>query len=394
MQIKEVSTAKDIREFIKLPIHLYKKDPHWIRPIDADIEEVFDLKKNKFFRHGACTRWILSDTNGKTIGRVAAFVDRKTAQNKNSLGQQLRTGGMGFFECIEDQSAANLLFETCKKWLIEKEMNSMEGPINFGTRDNWWGLLVEGHHIDPNYKMPYTKPYYQAYFEDFGFQIYFRQLTYGRKVNEPLQPAYKKQSEILFNNKRYSFKHLQKSKLDQFTEDFRIIYNKAWGNHAGAQKLSSLQAKTIMKSMKPILDPIVVYFAYYDEEPIAFFLNLPEVNQIIKRVPNGKLNWLGKLTFLYHKLLRTNKKLTGRAFGIVPEHQGKGVVAAIVEFSRIITQDKYHGRYMDYEMNWIGDFNLKMMKVAETIGDVVKIHHTYRVAFEDDLVIERCKEIK
>lgn len=392
MQVIEVKSKQDIEAFSKLPRELYKTDKHWIRPIDADVEEVFDEKKNKFFRHGICTRWLLKDGD-KVIGRVAAFVDRKTAKNKNSLGQQLHTGGMGFFECIENQGAANFLFDTCKNWLTENGMNSMEGPINFGSRDNWWGLLVEGHDLDPNYKMPYSKPYYQQYFEDYGFDIYFKQLTYGRKIMESLLPVYAQQAKKLFANKRYEFKHLKMSELPKFTEDFRTIYNKAWVNHAGAKEMTTLQAKTIMKSMKPIIDPIVVYFAYYDKEPIAFFLNIPEVNQTIKHIKHGKLDWRGKLIFLYHKLLRTNKKLTGRGFGIVPDQQGKGVVAGIVEYSRIIVQETHKGRYEGYEMNWIGDFNPKMIKVVETIGKVVKTHHTYRVAFEEDLVIERCKVI-
>ena len=92
--------------------------------------------------------------------------------------------------------------------------------------------------------------------------------------------------------------------------------------------------------------------------------------------------------------MKSNKKLTGRGFGIVPEHQGKGVVAGIVEYSRTIVQEKYRGRYNDYEMNWIGDFNPKMIKVVESIGEIVKTHHTYRIAFESDLIIERCKVIE
>jgi hypothetical protein len=393
LEIIEVKTAQDKKDFLHLPIRLYKNDKNWIRPIDADIEEVFDTDKNKFFRHGVCTRWIAKE-NGEVVGRVAAFIDKKTEKNKNSLGQQLHTGGMGFFESIDDKLLAFKLFETSKNWLESQEMNSMEGPINFGTRDNWWGLLVDGFEIEPNYKMPYTKPYYQEFFEDYGFQIYFRQLTYGRKAMAPLLPKYKEQADKIFLNKRYSFEHLKMNQLEKYTEDFRTIYNKAWVNHAGAKEMTSLQAKAIMKSMKPIIDPKTIFFAYYDGEPIAFFLNLPEVNQIIKHIKHGRLDWLGKLIFVWHKLLGTNKKLTGRGFGIVPEHQGKGVVQGIVEYSRIIVQDNLKGKYLDYEMNWIGDFNKKMIAVVETIGSPVKVHHTYRIAFDADLVIEKCPVIE
>ncbi len=392
MKIIEVTTDNQRKDFLMLPVQLYKNDEHWVRPLDVDINKVFDKKENKFFRHGECTRWILEDDKENIVGRVAVFINRKNEKSKNSKGQELHTGGMGFFECIKDKTAANLLFDTCKDWLQAKGMNSMDGPINFGERDNWWGLLVDGFNRPPNHLMPYTKPYYQAYFEDYGFQVYFKQFTYGRLVNEPLLPYYLRQAERLFNNPRYRFAKLEMKRLDDFAEDFRTIYNKAWVRHAGVKKMGSLQAKTLMKQMKPIVDPEIVYFAYYDNEPIAFFINLPDANQLLKHV-NGKLDLIGKLKALYHKKMRTCHKMVGRAFGIVPEHQGKGVVAAIVEYSRVVVQEEIRGRYIDYEMNWIGDFNPKMMNVAKDIGGIVKTHHTYRIIFDEKISFEYCKII-
>ncbi len=393
MKIIEIKEAKHIQEFIKFPVQLYKGDVHWIRPLDNDVEEVFDADKNKYFRHGECTRFILVDDQNKTIGRVAVFINRKTIKSKNSQGQDLRVGGMGFFECIDNKEAAFLLFDTCKNWLEERDINTMEGPINFGERDNWWGLLVDGFDIDPNYKMPYTKAYYQNLFEEYGFQVYFKQLTFARKVLAPLSDKYKEKADRIAKNPNYSFERLNQKNLEKYTEDFRTIYNKAWVKHKGVNEMSSLQAKTIMKQLKPIIDPDIIYFAYYEKEPIGFFLNLPEVNQYFKFM-NGKLDWLGKAKFMYHKLIGTNKKMVGRAFGIVPDHQGKGLEAAIVMFGRKIVQEEIKGRYIDYEMNWIGDFNPKMVNIAGTIGDIAKTHITYRKMLDDSLVFERCPDIE
>lgn len=393
MKFIEVTDIKLKKEFIQFPVRLYKNVENWIRPIDNDIEDVFDKKKNKFFRHGECIRWIVADDSGNTIGRVAAFIDRKNEKQKNSLKQEMHVGGMGFFESIEDEKVAIAIFYHCKNWLISKGMNAMDGPINFGERDNWWGLLIEGFDIEPNYKMPYTMPYYKAYFENYGFKEYFNQLTFGRKVLEPLHENIKLKSDRITKDPLYTFEQLDKKRIEKYTEDFRTIYNLAWVNHAGVKKMNSLQAKSIMKQMKPILDPDVILFAYYDKIPVGFFFNLPEVNQIIKYL-DGKLNWLGKLKFLYHKMIGTNKKLVGRGFGIVPDHQGKGVEAAIVEFSRQISHEQIRGRYIDYEMNWIGDFNPKMVRIAEQIGGIVKKHRTYRILFDDSIEFERCPEIK
>src|SRR5882762_215228 len=102
MHLHEVITAGDRTEFLQLPVRLYRNTTEWIRPLDTDIESVFDPEKNKTFRTGECIRWILKDDQGKTIGRIAAFKDQKT-MNK---GNDQPTGGIGFFECIDNQKAA------------------------------------------------------------------------------------------------------------------------------------------------------------------------------------------------------------------------------------------------------------------------------------------------
>ncbi|MDW8288789.1 MAG: hypothetical protein RMJ89_12020, partial [Flammeovirgaceae bacterium] len=156
MQLIEVQDKKHIRMFLDLPVKLYKGDKNWIRPLDKDIEEVFSPIKNKLFRQkGKAIRWILLDEQGECIGRVAAFVNPKTAYKNEQP-----TGGLGFFECIHDQNAANLLFDACIEWLKQQGMEAVDGPINFGDRDKWWGCLVDGF-TEPNYCMPYNHAYYR-----------------------------------------------------------------------------------------------------------------------------------------------------------------------------------------------------------------------------------------
>src|SRR5690606_11360416 len=103
LHIIEVTHADQARAFLELPLTIYRNDPHWIRPLDKDIEKVFDPEANKFFRHGVCKRWLLSDESGQVIGRIAAFINKKYKQSQP-------TGGIGFFECIDDQKAAHALF--------------------------------------------------------------------------------------------------------------------------------------------------------------------------------------------------------------------------------------------------------------------------------------------
>lgn len=383
MKLIEVTSDEHRKEFIRLPVRLYRDTPAWIRPLDKDIEQVFDEKKNKTFRHGQAIRWILQDDNGQTIGRVAAFVNRKTARKKNDQP----TGGLGFFECVNNRDAAFRLFDAARHWLTEQGMEAMDGPINFGERDKWWGLLVDGFEIEPNYNCNYNFPYYRDFFEDYGFQIYFRQFTFGRKVRDPFHPKLHEKAKKAMENPGYSFRHLELKNLDKYTEDFRQVYNKAWAGH-GVPEMSTLQAKNIMKQMKPIIDEKIIWFGYYEGEPVAFYINLPEVNQIFKHV-NGKLDLIGKLKFLYHKKMRTCKKMLGLVFGVAPEHQGKGLEGALVIATAEMVQVKYQ-QYDDLEMNWIGDFNPKMIRVVEQVGgDIVKTHHTYRKLFDETKEFKR-----
>ena len=374
IEVRDEQTAKD---FLMLPVHLYRNEKHWIRPLNKDINSVFDKDKNKYLRNGELIRWILNDDAGKVIGRIAAFINKKTVNKDNDQP----TGGMGFFECINDKKAAFALFDACKSWLEEKDIEAMDGPINFGDRDRWWGLLVKGFDIDPNYNCNYHFPYYQQLFEEYGFQTYFEQITFVRKVMDPLNPRLKEKAERLFQNPKYTFRHMRLKEIDKYTEYFQEIYNAAWASHPGVPQLSLKIAKHLMKQMKPIIDEKIMWFGFYEDKPIAFFIMLPEVNQIFKYV-NGKMDLIGKLKFAWHQWRKTNKKMFGMVFGIVPDHQGKGVEGAIIETVRLRVQGDYQ-RYSEFEMNWIGDFNVRMVHVAEQVGgDRGKIHKTYRYLFD------------
>ena len=384
MNFKEVLAKEDKREFLLFPLTLYKNLPQWIRPLDKDVENVFNPEKNKTYRHGECIRWVLKNDQGIVIGRVAAFIDQKTL-NK---GNDQPTGGLGFFECINDRQAAFALFDQCKNWIESKGAQAMDGPINFGSRDRWWGLLIDGYEREPNYQCNYNPPYYKDFFEAYGFKEYFKQLTFARKIIDPLSPKLAYKADLIAKDPDYEFRHLRKDEIGKLGEYLRTVYNKAWANRAENPEINSQQAALIVKQMKPILDEKLLYFGFYKGEPISFFLSLPEINQIFKHV-NGKLDWLGKVKFVWYQFRKINTKAFGILFGVVPEHQGKGADGAMILAARKVLQDEYK-RYDEYEMNWIGDFNPKMITVVEQVGGFVsKTHITYRKLFDESKPFRR-----
>lgn len=381
MNIIEVNSKKDKKDFIQIACSIYKNEKNWIRPLDKDINSVFNPKTNKAFRKGDVKRWILKNNN-ETIGRIAAFYSSKNDKEK------LRVGGCGFFECIDDKEAAKMLFDTAKHWLEKNGYNSMDGPINFGERDKWWGCLVEGFDIDPNYLQNYGKIYYQKLFENYGFQLLFRQLTFLKKVRTPLSEKLSLKAERALRDPNYNFKTLEKRNIQKYIRDFTKIYNDAWSKYPGVSKLELSQAKLLFAQLKPILDEKILWFAYHNNDPVGFFISIPEMNQIFKHV-DGKLDLFGKLkTFYYLKMKKSCKKMVGLVFGIVPKHQGKGVDGALIMASRETIQEKL--AYEDLELNWIPDFNKSMIRVAEQVHvKLGKIHHTYRYNFDRSIPVER-----
>jgi hypothetical protein len=390
MNIIEVSTKAHSKEFLQLPLRIYKDDKNWIRPLDADIETVFNTQKNKTFQHGICTRWILQNKEGETIGRVAAFIDFETMNKDN----EQPTGGMGFFECIDDQKAAFLLFDTCKNWLLQqgKDIAAMDGPINFGERDSWWGCLKDGFY-EPVYTMNYNPAYYNDFFTAYGFKDYFQQYTYHRELADKLAPSLDARAQRIIDNPDYEFKHLKFKEIDKYAEDFRTIYNKAWGKHAGGKELSSEQVLSLLKQMKPVIDEKIIWFGYHKGEAIAFYVQILDANQVIRHV-NGKMNWLGMLKFGYYKLFKKFDRVLGVVFGVVPDFQRKGVEMALMKaYSWVAHQPKYP--YKTIQMKWVGDFNPKMMRVVEIIGSkIYKTHITYRKLFDETKEFKRCPVIE
>ena len=382
MELFPVTDAALAKEFLQVPVVLYKNDPDFIRPLDKDINDVFDPKKNKAFRFGECTRWILKNENDELIGRIAAFVNKKY-KNK---GDEQKTGGIGFFECINSQQAADMLFDVAKSWLMQRGMEAMDGPINFGERDRWWGLVVRGFK-PPIYLMNYNPPYYKDLFENYGFKNFFNQICWALAVHTQLNEKFIEQAKKYNSLPEYAIAHIKKNNLKKFADDFCTVYNKAWAKHEGNKQLNKDVAYKMFQAMKPVMDEYLVWFVYKNNEPIAFWVNLPELNQIFKRF-NGRFGLVEKLRFLWLKRKGINNKFTGIVFGVVPEFHGKGIDYYMIMEGAKVIQTKTN--YTELELQWQGDFNPKILNISKNIGATEsRILTTYRYIFDRNKEFKR-----
>ncbi len=385
----EVNNKTHIKKFLNLPLSRYKTEKNWIRPLDEDIEKVFDKKKNKLLRNGKVIRWILLDRNEKPIGRIAAFYDPKTTKKEDQL-----TGGTGLFECINDPVAAKMLFDAARNWLRNEGMEAMDGPINFGTRDHFWGCLSEGFY-EPIYNMPYNPGYYNDLFKSYGFKDFYKQYTfYLPFIPGKMNPIVREKAERLKRDKAYQFRNYDKKEAANIPGWFMDIFNAAWSIFPGVMPMRKAQAVALFKTMKPVLDPKLIIFAFYNEKPIAFSLMLPDLFQIIKKF-NGKFHTLNKLRLIYHlRIMKTPTRAIGLLFGVIPEYQGKGVAEGMISFFED-TVKKGGLNYTDLELNWIAEYNHSMIKLCEQIGGTVrKTHITYRYLFDRNKPFTRARTFK
>ncbi len=394
--IFRVSSHEDIKNFHEVACKIYSDDKKWVTPLVGDIERVFCREYNTLFTDGGggdAQRWIVRDSQGELVGRIAAFYNRERA-----MVESQPTGGCGFFECIDDFDVSNLLFSTAKEWLESRGMEAMDGPINFGDRMMWWGVLADGFH-QPLYGMNYNPPYYTALFEEFGFQNYFNQHTYLR----PLEPeirmpqALESKASRLLENSDYKFKTFDKLNFRRMASDFREVYNRAWALFDGVRPLTVKDTDRMLVRYLPIIDSEVFTLAYYKSSPIGFFVSLPDLNQVISDF-KGKLTWINRLKMYYRLRRRKIDRLSGIVFGVVPEFRGLGVEAGLIrQFEQYVERKREQGKtiYKTLQMQWIGDFNPVMMRMCESYVRAVRFkrHITYRYLFDRTKIFERAPRI-
>lgn len=372
MIITEVTTSKHRKEFLDCAREIYKNDPYWVCPLDENIEAVFNPLKNNFHQHGHCTRWILHSDSGKLIGRIGAFIN-----NKKAYQYEQPTGGIGFFECINDQQAANLLFDTAKNWLQKLGMQAMDGPINFGENDSFWGLLVEGF-TSPSFGMNYHLPYYHQLFESYGFKTLYQQITNHLDINKPFPERFSKIAQWVAAKPGYRFEHLTVAGFDKFAADFIEIYNDAWRDF---ESFVPIRKETVMESfnkMKPIMDEKLIWFAYINDQPASFVVILPDANEFIKPL-KGKLGLLQKIQFAYYRW-KGARRMRAVVMGTKKSFQNHGLESAIfIKLKEYVLPLK---QYEELELSWVGDFNDKMLALHDATGSVFgKRHLTMRKVF-------------
>lgn len=365
IEVRPVLSKKDLHTFIMLPFRLYKDDPNWVPPLIADQKKFFDPKENGYYDHSEVILY-LAWQGSKAIGRISAQTN-----TQHNIEHKDKVGFFGFFECEDNQEAANALFAKAAEWNKSKGMDTVRGPMNFSVNEEC-GLLVDGFDTPPFIMMTHHLPYLEKLILNAGYakvKDLYAYLLENPKMPEKIVKA----AQYLMKKNSFTVRTLSRNKK-QMQKDIATIfeiYRKAWSYNWGAVPLTEGELHHLVKTLLPILDNDLVLIAEVNGVPAGFSLAMPNYNEVLK-VMNGKTNPI-TLIKAYFK----SKKITSArviTMGVIKEYQSRGidVVFHYHSFKNGIPKGITRG-----ELSWVLEDNVMMVREAEMVGAF--IYKTYRI---------------
>ncbi|MEM9829118.1 MAG: GNAT family N-acetyltransferase [Bacteroidota bacterium] len=352
MHTLKVQNTYSEQEFFQFPAQLYQGNTQWIQAMPYEVETTFNPEQNPMLENGDVCRWILQNYRGKTIGRIAAFIDRRSETD---------SGFLGFFECIEHEQAAIKLLGEGVYWLESQGIDEVNAPVNPNSLFLKSGLLTEGFDELPVYGSSYHPAYYQGFFEAFGFEKYFRQRTYQLDFQKlPLPKTVKEKASKMLNSEGFRIDRFSVEKLGQLAKDIVVVYNQTWGGQPFHHELSAQQIQHELEELEPWIDEGVFLLAYYHDQPVGFFFNLPNINYTRKQAGQGLFRKMREAYFRNRK----HRHLLSVLLGVIPEFRQRGVASALIK-SVMDFLSKHEVRYDKIEINRVSD-------------DQVAVHHLLR----------------
>ena len=353
---------------MQLPWQLeaYRNDPNWVPPILDELKKVLEKSRHPYHQH-ADSAYFIARKDGRVVGRITATVNR--AYNEF---QGTTIGHFGFFESVDDQEVARALLDTAADWLADRGMETVQGPFNFSTNDEFAspGILIDGFDTPPIMMMSHNPPYYQKLIESAGWTKAKDLLAYWCDMTKVPDHLSKGLARI-GRSQNITLRTLNMKDLDNEIDRIKEIYNSAWERNWGFVPMTEAEFDYMAQSMKPIVNPRLCIIAEIDGEPVGFALQLPDYNVAFKHM-NGRLLPFGWAKFLWYKRkIRHTRVIT---MGVKPEHRKKGLDAMMINQLQVESSkfDMPRG-----ECSWILEDNMPMRRGLERINGVA--YKTYRV---------------
>lgn len=367
--VRTVSGKKDLRRFIKFPWKIYGGNGYWVPPLISDRKKLVDRDRNPFYRH-AEMELFLAEKEGEVVGRIGAILNHL----HNSF-QSENIGFFGFFESVNDRSVSTAMFDTARNWLRSKGVTAMRGPASPSMNDEC-GLLIEGFEESPTVMMPYNPPYYADLFEAYGLRKVMDLYAYALYKDRVELGKILRLAEVVRRRQSLQIRSIDMKNFRRDVGIVKEIYNKAWSSNWGFVPLTDEEIDFLADDLKKILDPDFASFAEVNGKDVGFSLALPDINQVLKRIPSGRLFPFGLLKFLLYRTKIDNVRLI--ITGVIKEYQRRGIDAVL--YSEILHRAAAKRIYRG-EASWILESNEMMKGGLEAMNGVrTKTYRMYEMS--------------
>ena len=375
IQIVPVGDAAGRRAFVDYAFSHYADDPHWVPPLKSEAAAMVTPAKNAWFTH-AEQQLFLAKRGGRTIGRIAAHIDRLALEQSPEQGFGPGTGFWGFLDA-EDEATGHALIAAAEAWLRGKGMARAVGPISSSVWEEP-GLLVHGHDHSPTVMMGHHDARYQAWIEAAGYQPAKDLLTYDLDVRQAFPPLVERIIAAGEKNARIRVRPVDKSRFADEAAIILRILNDAWSDNWGFVPLTDPEVAEVGKKLKPIVYEDLIYIAEVEGEPVAFMITLPDLNEPLKPLGGSLLpfGWAKLLLWLRRPRARTMRvPLMGVVKRLQASRLASQLAFMMIEYSRRAAVSRYGATRG--EIGWILDDNQGMVAIADTIG--AKVNRIYRI---------------
>jgi hypothetical protein len=365
IEIIAVEGGSGLKAFINLPWSTYAKHPNWVPPLKKEVLRMLDPRRHPFWEFSERILF-LARRGTETVGRIAGIIDHHYNQFHNE-----KMGIWGFFECTDDPDAASALFSSVEMWVRQKGMTFMRGPLNPSTNYEL-GMLIEGFNYPPALMMAYNPPYYPGLVESCGYSKEKDLLAFLINDDYHLPEWMDRLSERISQKKGIRIRPSHPKDANAEFALIREIYNDSWSDNWGFVPLSDNEMRDIQKNVMEFVDPDMVFFIYYEDEPAAFCVIFPDINPLLQRL-NGQIGLTGLLKYLIYR--REINGLRLLMFGIKEKFRQLGL--PMLAFRHIYEVVRKKKKYHYLEMGWTLEDNASINALIEEAG--AKRHKKYRI---------------
>ena len=340
-----------LRSFIDLPYQLHCEQANWIAPLRLQMKDILNAKHP--FWQSADYRLAMVERQGKFLGRIMAIFPKSTPQEMH----------FGFVEFADNQQVSQLLFQFLEQQAKQHNCTKILGP--FSPSINYeLGILSSGFDAPPKFMMPYHPPYYEQHFLQKHWQIEKTFWAYDLPVKDfQFPPKMERIQHYLAQRYRISFRNMNFKNLKSETQLIHDIYNDAFANHWGYQPFLHEELQAMGSELKLIADHDLLFFVELNEQAMGFIIALPDLNEVLQFVPNGRLFPFGWWHLLTKKSSIKEVRVLNAAIRNSFKNRGLGVLLYHELHRRLGEKGYYSG-----EMSWVVEDNLSMNNAIQALG--------------------------